>query len=535
MGAVVQLLLDHLLLIGLGPERLGHIVMKYPHARLMHTIEAGLAHPLPNLAGVQGLLWGEAALAFTGQLIALQLAELALDEVLVDQCIAVIERQRHRAPGADQLPQVDQGRGGIRQPFQHRMTDDQIVLAGMGRQFLQWQGQVAQGLAGPERYLIQPAARRCQHLARRLAHRQVVAPVQQPFADMAETGTHIQHSQRRVLTPDLRDPHLQIAGEHGKADGALRAGVDLAGEVAAQLIEVAVGHGLLSGFSGSRVYQSDPVDIFVTAHAGKVELNKSGSVGSYSGKNKEEIPMRLRTTLIQASAVGMILSPLAMAAEQPISNLGLIGAYNDYELNSDNDRVDGRDEDVGKVGVYYNFGNKMTGGPGVIFQIGANARYGEHGDDEVKDARADLDLGMRMPLNNNTNFDVLVGAGYDWTRFEMDDRRAGDVELSNKSPFAKAALGLHHRGNNVITRLEVGTRYSIEGEAKVKLDGVGSETVDLEDKFNPYAELNFLWDNGFTAGVYYTQTNYELDDRRELAANTELESNEVGVTLGMAF
>ena len=246
--------------------------------------------------------------------------------------------------------------------------------------------------------------------------------------------------------------------------------------------------------------------------------------------------MRLRTTLIHASAAGLMLSPLyALAAEQPISNLGLIGAYNEYEMNSDNDSIDGREEDVGKVGVFYNFGNKMTAGPGVIFQVGANARYGEHSDNEVKDARGDVDIGLRMPLNNNSNVDILVGAGYDWTRFEMDDSRVGDVELSNKSPFAKAAVGWHHRGNNMITRLEVGTRYSIEGEAKVKLDGVGSETVDLDDKFNPYAELNVLWDSGFTAGLYFTQTNYELKNRQDLARNTELESNELGITLGMAF
>src|SRR5690554_5838675 len=286
---------------------------------------------------------------------------------------------------------------------------------------------------------------------------------------------------------------------------------------------------------GRRLYQSARAEPAVKRNIKIIELNKTCSVGSYSGKYKEEIPMRLRTTLIQASAAGLIMSPmLALAAEQPISNLGLIGAYNEYEFNSDNDRIDGRD-DVGKVGIFYNYGNKMTGGPGVIFQIGANGRYGESGDDEIKDARADLDLGMRMPLNNNSNFDVLVGVGYDWTRFEMDDRSVGDVELSNKSPFAKAAVGWHHRGNNVVTRLEVGTRYSIEGEAKIKLDGVGSETVDLDEKFNPYAELNFLWDSGFTAGLYYTQTNYELKNRQDLAQNTELESNEFGITLGMAF
>ena len=248
--------------------------------------------------------------------------------------------------------------------------------------------------------------------------------------------------------------------------------------------------------------------------------------------------MRLSKTLIRASAVGLVVGPTYAMAADAVSNLGIIVAADKYEMNSDNNNVDGRDETVGKGGVFYNYGNKMTGGPGTIFQVGIDAKYGERNDSEVKDARAEADLGMRMPLSDNSNFDMLVGVGYDWTRFELE-RGNADAELSNKSPFAKAALGWHHQGDTVTTRLEVGTRYSIEGEGKVKLAGVGSETADLENKFNPYAELNFLWDRGqgfpFTAGVYYTQTNYELKDDRMLADNTELESNEFGVKLGVLF
>lgn len=248
--------------------------------------------------------------------------------------------------------------------------------------------------------------------------------------------------------------------------------------------------------------------------------------------------MRLSKILIPVSAVGLMAGSTYVLAADPVSNLGIIIAADKYEMNSDNDDVDGRDETVGKGGIFYNYGNKMTGGPGTIFQIGADVRYGEKNDNEVKDARAEADLGMRMALSNNSNFDVLVGVGYDWTRFELADN-FDDVELSNKSPFAKAAIGWHHQGDTVTTRLEVGTRYSIEGEGKVKLSGYGSETADLENKFNPYAELNFLWDRGqgfpFTAGVYYTQTNYELDDDELLADNTELESNEFGVKLGVLF
>lgn len=248
--------------------------------------------------------------------------------------------------------------------------------------------------------------------------------------------------------------------------------------------------------------------------------------------------MRLSKMLIPVSAVGLMAGSTYVMAADPVSNLGIIVAADKYEMNSDNDDVDGRDETVGKGGIFYNYGNKMTGGPGTIYQIGIEARYGEKNDDEVKDATAEADLGLRMPLTDNSNFDMLVGVGYDWTRWETQDGN-NDVETSNKSPFAKAALGWHHQGNTVTTRLEIGTRYSIEGEGKVKLVGYGSETVDLKNKFNPYAELNFLWDQGqgfpFTAGLYYTQTNYELDDDYELANNTELESNEFGVKLGVLF
>lgn len=248
--------------------------------------------------------------------------------------------------------------------------------------------------------------------------------------------------------------------------------------------------------------------------------------------------MRLSKILIPASAVALIAGPSYAMAAEPVSTLGIIVAADKYKVKSDNDDIDGRDENLGKGGVFYNYGNKMTGGPGTIFEVGANARYGDKGDSEVKEARADLDLGLRMPLTDRSNFDVLVGAGYDWSRVETDGNVA-DVEVSNKSPFAKAAVGWHHQSDTLTTRLEVGTRYSIKGKGKVKLVDVGSESVDLKDTYSPYAELNFLWDRGhafpLSAGVYYTQTNYELKNKRMLADNTKLESNEFGVKLGVAF
>ena len=113
------------------------------------------------------------------------------------------------------------------------------------------------------------------------------------------------------------------------------------------------------------------------------------------------------------------------------------------------------------------------------------------------------------------------------------------MRFTTKSPFAKAGVGFNHKGDTVLTRLEVGTRYNINSETKVKVQHLGSTTVDLKDKYNPYAELNFMWDKGYndlplTAGLYYNKTNYQLKDKRDIS-NTKLKNDEFGVKVGLAF
>src|SRR5690606_39041334 len=104
---------------------------------------------------------------------------------------------------------------------------------------------------------------------------------------------------------------------------------------------------------GRRLYQSARAEPAVKRNIKIIELNKTCSVGSYSGKYKEEIPMRLRTTLIHASATDLIMSPmLTLAANQPIYYLALISDYNEYDFNTDNDKIDGRDDYVGKVRIF---------------------------------------------------------------------------------------------------------------------------------------------------------------------------------------
>ncbi len=255
--------------------------------------------------------------------------------------------------------------------------------------------------------------------------------------------------------------------------------------------------------------------------------------------------MRSRISLIKASTFGVMLVPaFALAqgtsAQGPMSQLGLKGSYNEYSYDSDVSQIDGSEDSMPTVGAFYNFGNKLTSQSGFIYQAGIEASYGEKDDNEVREARGEIDLGLRAPLDNNLSADFIVGGGYDWSRFEPDAGSGRESRVDNKSPFAKLGLGLTHHGQAMTTRFEAGTRYSIGGETKFRLEDVGSETLDMQDKANPYAELTLLWNNRenalpISASLYYERTNYELEDAEELTANTKLKSDEVGLKLGMMF
>jgi len=88
-------------------------------------------------------------------------------------------------------------------------------------------------------------------------------------------------------------------------------------------------------------------------------------------------------------------------------------------------------------------------------------------------------------------------------------------------------------------RVELGARHTLDGRAKLKVDGIGSDTVDLKDRTNPYAEVSLLMNqNGdlpVMAGLYYTRTEYKLDEDSEVADNTKLKRDEYGFKVGLAF
>lgn len=248
--------------------------------------------------------------------------------------------------------------------------------------------------------------------------------------------------------------------------------------------------------------------------------------------------MPTRKLLAPTCVLALLAAPLAAVAApstDPLFTLGLLGSYDKFKFEggseSDSDHL-------GQGGVFATFGNKLTAESGFIYQAGAQAKYGKKNDNKLKEAQADLDLGWRAALDARNFVDLTVGGGYSWSRFEPQINDL-DVELTARSPFAKAALGYNHQFDSSTLRVEVGARHTIDGRAKLKVDDFGSDTVDLKDRTNPYAEVSLLLNqNGglpLQVGAYYTRTEYKLDQDSDVADNTKLKRDEFGVKVGMAF
>lgn len=236
--------------------------------------------------------------------------------------------------------------------------------------------------------------------------------------------------------------------------------------------------------------------------------------------------------------LALISAPLAATAAtstEPLFTFGLLGSYDNFKFE---DGSDSDKEHLGQGGVFASFGNKLTAESGFVYQIGGQAKYGEKNDNKLKEAQADLDLGWRAALDARNFVDVIVGGGYSWSRYEpqLNDL---DIRLTNKAPFAKAALGYNHQFDTSTLRVELGARRSIDGRAKLRVEDFGSDSVDLKDRTNPYAEVSLLMnqkgDLPIQAGVYYTRTEYKLDGDSEVADSTKLKRDEFGVKVGLAF
>ncbi|MDF0732097.1 outer membrane beta-barrel protein [Pseudomonas entomophila] len=237
-------------------------------------------------------------------------------------------------------------------------------------------------------------------------------------------------------------------------------------------------------------------------------------------------------------ALALLGAPLAVKAApstEPLFTFGLLGAYDTFKFEGGDDSDK---EHMGQGGVFANFGNKMTAESGFIYQLGAEAKYGKKSDNKLKEAQADLDLGWRAALDARNFVDVVVGGGYSWTRFEPEINDL-DTKLTYKSPFAKAALGYNHQFDASTLRVEVGARHTLDGRARLKVDDFGSDSVDMKDRTNPYAEVTLLMNQQgglpIQAGVYYTRTEYKVDEDSPVVDNNKLKRDEFGVKVGLAF
>lgn len=243
-------------------------------------------------------------------------------------------------------------------------------------------------------------------------------------------------------------------------------------------------------------------------------------------------------TVFKGSILAFLALPAAAIAASdtgPISTFGILGSYNDFKLEGGSES---QKDHLPEGGLFYHFGNKVTAESGFIYQAGVDAKFGKKDDNKLKEGQADLDLGWRAALDARNFVDVLVGGGYSWTRYEPEIDNY-DTELTTKSPFAKAAIGYNHQFDDMTMRVELGARRTIDGKVKLKVDDVGSDTVDLKDRTNPYAEVSLLMNQKGSlpvmAGVYYTRTEYTLDQDSDVADNTKLKRDEYGVKVGIAF
>ena len=225
----------------------------------------------------------------------------------------------------------------------------------------------------------------------------------------------------------------------------------------------------------------------------------------------------------------------AATLTDPIFAFGLLGSYSVLEFSG---HRSSNTEHMPEGGLFLNYGNKMTAQTGFVCHAEISGQYSEKQDQKVKDGQADLDLGWRIALNSSNFIDFLLGGGYKWNRFKPDSNKY-DIDLTNRTSFAKAAAGYNHQFSTTIVRIEAGIRKGINGDAQLKLHGISSESLDLKNSTNPFIELSFLFNPHesipVVASLYFNRFNYDLDGQFAVTTFDKQTRDEYGVKLGIAF
>jgi hypothetical protein len=230
--------------------------------------------------------------------------------------------------------------------------------------------------------------------------------------------------------------------------------------------------------------------------------------------------------------LGGVSHAYAESVTDPINTFGIIASHNKYMVE-----LDGFEYDTGlkrtQGGLFYTFGNKLTGHGGLIYQIGVEGQYSQHNELTYKSAKAEFDIGARAALSTYNYVDIILGGGYSRDRIELEFSGLPlELHQTTKSPFAKAGLGYSYLTPNHTIRVEVGARYSIDPRVEVQLGGP-SESVDLENKVNPYGELSVLWNKKgmpISTSLYYMNTHYQIENNI-----SEVKQRQIGMKVGLAF
>ncbi|WP_339546769.1 hypothetical protein [Pseudomonas sp. RA_35y_Pfl2_P32] len=239
---------------------------------------------------------------------------------------------------------------------------------------------------------------------------------------------------------------------------------------------------------------------------------------------------------VACTVVAATVAPHSTAAAntEPVIALGLLGSYNELEFKGQSNDI----ERMPEGGLFLNYGNKLTGHAGLVFHAEISGQYSEKQGQRVKDLQADLDLGWRLALDANNFLDLLVGAGYKWNSFDPGYNKY-DIELTNRTPFAKVAIGYNHQFDNSVLRLEAGARRSLEGDAQLEIQGVSNQTLDLQSSTDPYVELSVLFNQHgslpIIASLYYNHFNYEPEGQFDFTQYDKQTRHEYGAKLGIVF
>ncbi|VVN42218.1 hypothetical protein PS634_05491 [Pseudomonas fluorescens] len=164
--------------------------MEHTHAALVFDspLSFKLRRQFPR---VEWLLRRE-ALFFTGHVILAHFAKVTLEQVAIDQRIAVVERQRQPAIRFGELMQHRQDGVRLGQPLQHSVTNHQIVS--IGQQF----GQRLPGCLDEGRRLSglgEALTSAFEHRFGRFGQCHLMTALGQPQRHVTQASADVQHAQ----------------------------------------------------------------------------------------------------------------------------------------------------------------------------------------------------------------------------------------------------------------------------------------------------------------------------------------------------